>query len=407
MDEPHPLHPSFEARDGVPDRVATMLSPTQAAHQVDAWSELLAASPSFLAADCLHLHHLTALHEAAARVAPGVPVVTHLHGTELKLLAAIEAAEESGELGQPGGHFEYGAHWRERMRAAADMAARTIVISPHDRTIAAHLLGIDPATVTWLPNGVDTSRFHPRELPAEERRGLWRRWLVDDAQGWSEGGEPGSIRYDAEHVDRAFGFAGNDAGVGAADPPPVLLYVGRFLDFKRVPLLVRAYAAAREQFARPVPLVIWGGAPGEFEGEHPATVARELGVDDTVFFAGWRGHADLPLGLACSSLLVAPSTDEPFGQVYLEAMACGLPVIGTQSGGPPSFVNVDSARPDGWLVTPDDEAALTAAIVEAVAAPGELAARGANALEHVRAGYTWTGLAPRFEAVYADAVASR
>ena len=53
----------------------------------------------------------------------------------------------------------------------------------------------------------------------------------------------------------------------------MLLFVGRFLDFKRVPLLVRAYAAARERFERRAPLVIWGGFPGEWEGEHPHTVA--------------------------------------------------------------------------------------------------------------------------------------
>ncbi len=38
----------------------------------------------------LHLHHLTPLNEAAARVAPDVPVVGHLHGTELLMLEAIE-----------------------------------------------------------------------------------------------------------------------------------------------------------------------------------------------------------------------------------------------------------------------------------------------------------------------------
>ena len=48
-------------------------------------------------ADVLHLHHLTPLNEAAARVAPDVPVVGHLHGTELLMLEAI--AGGAGALG--------------------------------------------------------------------------------------------------------------------------------------------------------------------------------------------------------------------------------------------------------------------------------------------------------------------
>ena len=119
--------------------------------------------------------------------------------------------------------------------------------------------------------------------------------------------------------------------------------------------------------------MIWGGAPGEWEGEHPHTSRRASGVEG-VFFAGWRGHDDLPLGLGCADCFVAPSTDEPFGLVYLEAMACGLPVIGTLSGGPPSFVNVVPGEPDGWLVPPDDEEALAAAIVHAVNDAGERSA---------------------------------
>ena len=40
--------------------------------------------------DVVHLHHLTPMHEAVRRVWPGVPVVTHLHGTELKMLSAVQ-----------------------------------------------------------------------------------------------------------------------------------------------------------------------------------------------------------------------------------------------------------------------------------------------------------------------------
>jgi glycosyltransferase involved in cell wall biosynthesis len=81
-------------------------------------------------------------------------------------------------------------------------------------------------------------------------------------------------------------------------------------------------------------------------------------------------------------------------------MSCGLPVIGTLSGGPPSFVNVVTGEPDGWLVPPDDEAALADALVRAVDVPDERVRRGANAARHVRESYSWNGLAQRFTELY-------
>jgi glycosyltransferase involved in cell wall biosynthesis len=317
---------------------------------------------------------------------PHVPIVTHLHGTELKMLHALA----EGELG-PGPH---GRWWAERMGEWARAADATIVISPFQHGEAVRLLGLDPETVHWLPDGVDVARFSVERPGVEERRRRWLDWLVRDPHGWDEAsGRPGSVRYREEEVLDAF----FDAASG--DPRPVLIYVGRFLGFKRVPLLIRAYQEARQRMATPAPLVIWGGAPGEWEGEHPHTVARELGVDG-VFFAGWRGHEDLPLGLACADCFVAPSTNEPFGLVYLEAMSCGLPVIGTRSGGPPSFVDVVPGEPDGWLVPPDDQTALADAMVQAIAGVDARRWRGENAARHVRESYSWEGLAGRFIELY-------
>ena len=99
------------------------------------------------------------------------------------------------------------------------------------------------------------------------------------------------------------------------------------------------------------------------------------------------------------------SVNDAFPQAPLEAMAVGLPVIATRSGGFPSIVNLDPARPTGWLVAPDDVEALAEALVEAVNTPGELRTRGANALAHARADLSWTGLVPRFEDAYAAAIA--
>ena len=87
-------------------------------------------------------------------------------------------------------------------------------------------------------------------------------------------------------------------------------------------------------------------------------------------------HDELSEALNCSDIFAAPSVDEPFGLVYLEAMASGVPPIATSTGGPLSFINIDPVHPTGWLVPPDDHAALTRALVEAVSDAGERKARG-------------------------------
>ena len=173
------------------------------------------------------------------------------------------------------------------------------------------------------------------------------------------------------------------------DDTVVLLFVGRFLGFKRVPTLIRAFARARSRFTRPASLVIWGGHPGEWEGEHPVRVADEVGADD-IYFVGWRGHEDLPEGLAACDVLVVPSVDDPYPQVPLEAMAVGLPVVACRSGGLRSMVNLDAARPTGWFVPPDDLDALAEALATVVNEPSR-AGRAGRQRARVRPSRTVVG----------------
>ena len=189
----------------------------------------------------------------------------------------------------------------------------------------------------------------------------------------------------------------------------MLIFVGRFTHQKRLPLLLRAYARARREHGLRAPLLVWGGFPGEWEGEHPVSLVRAERIPG-VFFTGWRGHDELPTGLGCADVFVSPSVGEAFGQVFIEAMACGLPVVAAASGGPLSFVNDDPTAPNGWLVTPDDEAALAAALTEATTgptAPTERATRATNALAQVRARFTWQGAAHHVVGLYDQVSAPR
>ena len=178
--------------------------------------------------------------------------------------------------------------------------------------------------------------------------------------------------------------------------------MGRLTDAKRVTLLVRAFARARACTGRPVSLLVWGGHPGEWEGEHPVTVARQVGADG-LFFAGWRGHDDLPEGLNACDVLVMPSVNDSFAQTALEAMAVGRPVLATRSGGFPSMINLDPDRPTGWLVEPDDVDDLAAAMAAVVEHPDEVGRRGRAALAHARANLSWEGRVATFEQVYESA----
>ena len=169
---------------------------------------------------------------------------------------------------------------------------------------------------------------------------------------------------------------------------------------QRLPLLIRAHARARDRVGRSAPLVLLGGYPGEWEGEHPLAVIRETGAED-VFLAGWRGHDDLPDGLNAADVTVLPSVREQFGQVIVEGMACGLPAIAVDAHGPGQIVDDGET---GWLVEPDDEEALADVLVEAVGDADERRRRGDAAHEVACERYSWPALAGRVAATYQELV---
>ncbi|HEU0025111.1 MAG TPA: glycosyltransferase family 4 protein [Thermoleophilaceae bacterium] len=377
-----PFHPSFEDRPGAPDRVFAKLDVAAFEHQVSAWGRQLDAADAG-AADLLHLHHLTPINEAAERDHPNVPRIGHLHGTELLMLRDIDAG--------PPPEWSHAEEWAARMRRWAQGCERLLVLSPDAVRRVPDLLEVPSDRVVWAPNGFDPEGFRRAPLAAGERLAHWRRWLVEEPRGWDESGEPGSVAYRDEDLEpfRAGG--------------PVLLYVGRYTSVKRIPLLIRAHARARERFHKPAPLVLLGGFPGEWEGEHPLAVVRETG-DPDVFLAGWRGHEDLPDGLNAADLLVLPSVHEQFGAVLVEAMACGLPAMAVDAHGPAEIVD---AGETGWLTPPDDEDALVAALVEAVNCDAERRRRGELAHDVARARYAWPALARGLGHVYDEVLEGR
>jgi len=119
-----------------------------------------------------------------------------------------------------------------------------------------------------------------------------------------------------------------------------------------------------------------------------------------VYLAGWHAHEELPDFLVASDLVVLPSVREQFGAVLVEGMGCGLPVIAVDRWGPGEIV--DDGR-TGWLVEPDDEASLIAALVEAVNDGEERRRRGAAAYEVAHERYAWPASAERLAGILDEA----
>jgi glycosyltransferase involved in cell wall biosynthesis len=364
-----PMHPSFEDRPGAMDRAFAALDDDAYERQVAAWSRELAAAGA-ADTDVLHLHHLTPLNEAAARVAPGVPVVSHLHGTELLMLEAIDPAAL---------RWPHAVAWAQRLRRWAHGCARVLVA---DGAVARarDLLELDDERIVALPSGVDTDAFRPRPV---DRRAVWRRVLVEHPAGWRPGEQPGSVAYRQDDL-------------GLLLDGTVVAYVGRFTAVKRLPRLIEAFAAANARTATPAGLVLVGGHPGEWEGEHPAqTIARTAARG--VFLAGWYEHAQMPELLCAADVVALASAREQFGLTLIEGMACERPAVATRSPGPASIIADGST---GWLV--DGEEALAGALAEAIDDHAERERRGRAARAVVCERYAWDAIAARLAAVLED-----
>jgi N-acetyl-alpha-D-glucosaminyl L-malate synthase BshA len=131
---------------------------------------------------------------------------------------------------------------------------------------------------------------------------------------------------------------------GMAQGRKVLMHISNFRPVKRVKEIVRIYA----RVAREIPsiLVMVGDGPDRIYAEQEA---RDLGVSDDVHFLG-KLESVAPL-LANAHLFLLPTKSESFGLSALEALACGVPVIGAYAGGLPEVVRNGET---GFLGEPDD-----------------------------------------------------
>ncbi|MGE5558261.1 MAG: glycosyltransferase family 4 protein [Bacillota bacterium] len=176
------------------------------------------------------------------------------------------------------------------------------------------------------------------------------------------------------------------AGLYPALRPPFLLYVGGFNPRKNVPFLILAFSRARLHFNRPHQLVIAGDDPARLPALKSMTEA--LAVDQDVYFPGRIPDGDLPLFYNAASLLVYPSLYEGFGLPPLEAMACGTPVLTSNTSSLPEVTGRA-----GKSCNPDDLAGFCHIMEEIVNNPGLAEKMRARSLR--RAGrFDWENILP-------------
>ena len=156
--------------------------------------------------------------------------------------------------------------------------------------------------------------------------------------------------------------------------PPVVLGVGRLGRIKNFPLLVKAFA--RVHASRDCRLVILG------EGKHRArllALAQKLGVDHAMDLPGFVHN---PVAyMARANLFVLSSRWEGFGNVLVEALACGTPAVSTDCPSGPSEILRNGRY--GPLVPVDDEVALAQAMLDCLEHPMD-----AGTLREAAAPYT-------------------
>ena len=203
------------------------------------------------------------------------------------------------------------------------------------------------APIQTVPNGIELKRFHDAAAAAspEFDRTFRARW------NWPESAK-------------------------------VIVYLGRLVPEKNVDRLLEAFAAA----LRSIPdarLLLIGDGPLNAELK---ALARSLQLGDRVRFAGTMEYSEVPRALAACDLFASASVSEVHPLTFIEAMASGVPALGTRSPGVADTLRDDesenSVAPNGFLCTVDKFGEV---LIKALQNEAERKKRAAQALEDSRA----------------------
>jgi len=245
---------------------------------------------------------------------------------------------------------------RRRLLWGLDRATRVVTVANSLRDVVA-TAGADSGKIERVGNGVDTERFHP--------------------------------------VDRVKARV----SLGIPDGAPVLVSVGGLVPRKGFHRVIDLLPPLRERWPGLRYLVVGGASP---EGNYLADLQQQvdrLQLWECVHFLGAMPPEALKVPLSAADIFVLATENEGWANVFLEAMACGLPVVTTRVGGNPEVVENDTL---GCVVPFGDGAAMQACIEKLLINPPDR-----SVIRRHAEGHSWNARVTRLLAIYGEAAGVR
>jgi len=253
--------------------------------------------------------------------------------------------------------FEKGPRYREMALSAAANAYAIIAVSRQVKADAIKTYRLPEEKVHRIWNGFDSARF--RVLPEASKEAVLAEF-----------------------------------DLGGADKP-LVSFVGKFAWFKGIDVLLKA-AAIYERALPGIQTVLVGD--GELWNDMRAL--REALHLQGVHFLGHQPQTRVARVYNAADVSVVPSRVEPFGLVAVEALACGTPVVATDEGGLPDFIN-DQV---GALVPVDRPDRLAGAIIAEIQHRTKCT-KGVYASQYALERFTWTRQVAKMVRLYEGALA--
>jgi len=233
------------------------------------------------------------------------------------LTLAAKIADVADEYGIDVWHAHYAIP-----NAASAIIARNMLSDDKRFKVVTTLHGTDITLV-----GADPSFYRVTRYAMEQSDAVTAvsNWLRDATEREFNLSRPVRTIYNFVDLQKYRGVPSNRCDLATPDEK-VIMHISNFRPVKRVTDVVRAFKRVLDHV--PARLVMLGDGPEKISADG---VARQLGITDKIKYLGVVENIESVL--PCADLIFQPSEHESFGLVPLEAMACGIPVIGTSSGG--------------------------------------------------------------------------